>query len=324
MNRSSPLLALALLAAALLADPQAAQSEQAPALVSLNRHIVVHDDIVHLGDIFSGLDEQADRAVGRAPTPGTSVRLDARWLAALARTYDIPWQPQSRLDTADVERASYQLEREELTALLEDALAARGEYAPVELRFEQPAGPLILPLVEGAEAEIIGLSQDPRGSRFSATLVYPNRGTPLARVEISGRIYSLVEVPVPSRRLSRDGVIATADILWEQVRADRLPEDAVMDMADVLGKTPRRSLRPGDPIRMSELADPIIVQRNSKVTLRLNTQALRLSTAGRAMEDGAAGATIRVMNTSSNTIVTGVVARDGSVEVSAASARAIN
>lgn len=327
MHKRFPILAAALLAAGLATlapAPAVAASDAVPGLVSLNRHVVVHDELVRLGDLFAGLDAGADTPIGRAPAAGTTVRLDARWLGALARTYDIGWQPLTRLDTADVERAAFRLEAEDLAELLQEAFYERGETQTLQLQFDEPAMPLVLPLAQGGRPGIVGLSREARGRRFSATLVYPDRGTPLARVTLTGRYFELIEVPVATRRLARDAVIMAQDLEWAELRADRLPDDAVTDPADLIGKTPRRNLRPGEAIRAGEVTEPLLVSRNSLVTLRLNTPLLQLSATGRALEDGAQGALIRVVNTSSNTTVQGVVAHDGSVQVLPDAARAFN
>jgi len=319
------LLAAGLVASGLLsAAPALASDSDVPGLVSLNRHVVVQDDLVRLGDLFAGLDAGADTPIGRAPAAGTTVRLDARWLGALARTYDIDWQPLTRLDTTDVERASIRFESEDLEELLREAFYERGETASLQLQLDEPAMPLILPLAQGAQPGIVGLSREARGRRFTATLVYPDRGTPLARVTLSDRFFEMIDVPVATRRLPRDTVISSQDLEWVEFRADRLPDDAVTDPADLIGKAPRRNLRPGDAIRTGDVTDPVLVSKNSLVTLRLDTPLLRLSATGRALEDGAEGALIRVVNTTSNTTVQGVVARDGSVAVLADGGRAFN
>lgn len=319
------LLAGTLLASAAWPAPAAAEvpGAEVPGLVSLKRHVVVQQDLVTLGDLFTGLEQGADTPIGRAPAPGTSVRVDPRWLGALAQTYGIDWRPGSRLDTAEVERAALRLEAEELIELLQEAFLDRGESEMLELVLDEPAMPLVLPLASGARPGIVGLSRDPRGRRFTASLVYPDQGAPLARVTVSGRVFEMVEVPVAQQRLARDQVILAGDLTWTRVRADRLPHDAVLDPAELLGKAPRRNLRAGEAIRSGEVAEPVLVQKNSLVTLRLTTPLLRLSAAGRALEDGHEGATIRVMNTTSNTIVLGVVASDGSIAVSLDAARAI-
>lgn len=324
MHKRFPILATALFAAGLAVTAAAEASEEVPGLVSLNRHVVVQEDLVRMGDLFAGLDAGADTPIGRAPAAGTSVRLDARWLGALARTYDIAWQPTSRLDTADVERAAFRLESEDLIELLREAFYERGETADLQLQIDEPASSLALPLAPGARPGIVGLSRESRGGRFSATLVYPDQGTPLVRIAVSGRSYELIEVPVAIHRLSRDTVIGPRDLEWVQVRADRLPDDAVTDPADLVGKAPRRNLRAGEAIRAGEVTDPVLVEKNSLVTMRLDTPLLRLSATGRALEDGAEGALIRVVNTSSNTTVQGVVARDGSVDVLPDNGRAFN
>ena len=59
---------------------------------------------------------------------------------------------------------------------------------------------------------------------------------------------------------------------------------------------------------------PIMVAKNSLVTVRLQNERMQLTVQGRALEDGAEGDVVRVMNTSSNTVVSAVVVDSGVVE----------
>lgn len=86
-----------------------------------------------------------------------------------------------------------------------------------------------------------------------------------------------------------------------------LPEEAI-------GLEARATLYRGRPIRAEQLGAPIIVERNSFVTLEFRRGALLLSTEARALDNGGVGDRIRVMNLDSRRTVFGVVTAPGVVE----------
>ena len=74
-------------------------------------------------------------------------------------------------------------------------------------------------------------------------------------------------------------------------------------------------MRAQNLVRTTDLQTPVVVGKNSLVTIRLETNRMQLSVQGRALEDGAAGDVVRVMNTKSNSVVNAVVVDTGSVVV---------
>src|SRR3546814_18870720 len=83
----------------------------------------------------------------------------------------------------------------------------------------------------------------------------------------------------------------------------------------LIGMTPRRPIRAQQVIRSTELQTPVMVAKNSLVVIRLNTDRMQLTVQGRALEDGAAGDVVRVMNTQSNAAISAVVVDSGAVAV---------
>ncbi|MCH7794290.1 MAG: flagella basal body P-ring formation protein FlgA, partial [Proteobacteria bacterium] len=98
----------------LLVVSSAAAGSQPQGLVLLRTRVVVEGPVLHLGDLFEGLGEKDAIPVARAPAPGKRVPVDARWLAAVAQAYGVPWRPSSRLDGAVIERASVVIETRQL------------------------------------------------------------------------------------------------------------------------------------------------------------------------------------------------------------------
>ncbi len=122
---------------------------------------------------------------------------------------------------------------------------------------------------------------------------------------------ALADSMVATRTIRAQSVIAQEDIAM--VAADipgalAAPEQAV-------GMEARVTLYAGRPVRKTDVGAPALVKRNQMVSLIFQTSGLTIHTEGRALERGASGDLIHVMNLSSHLTVQGLVAPDGSVSV---------
>ena len=321
----APLLFAAPAAAAGEADAPRLATYSAPEVpVTLNATVLVEAPVVRLGDLFHGLSDLAATPVARSPAPGARVTLDARWLYNVARTYGVPWKPQSALDAVVVERTSQLIDRPRIEAYLRDVLAEQGVLGDVELFFDTADVSMNLPSDAEASLRLARWSYDPANGRFLAQLVAPAEGAATARLTVNGRAVNMIEVPVPARRLGKGEVISDADIAWLRLRADRLGRNVVSDASALIGQSPRRTLREGQPIRANDLRQPVVIAKNSLVTIRLETDRMVLTAQGRALQDGAQDQVIRVMNTHSNVVVSAVVEQSGLVAVSRTNPPAMN
>ena len=319
-------LGLALAAPARAGSALEAASMAAPvaAPVVLKSTVLLDDAVLRLGDLFDGLGANAGTAVARAPAPGRSVELNARWLSALAQGYGIPWRPDSGLARVVVSRASRTIDATRIEDALRAALATRGADGNLTILLDNPAQRLHLPTEAAPGLAVAGLAYDPASGRFRAHLVAPAEGPPVVRSTVTGQAVRMIRVPVLARQIAPGAVIGRGDLDWLDLRADRLPGNILVDPSGLLGKSPRRAIRPGKPVRTSDLREPVLVPRNSLVVLRLELNRMVLTVQGRALEDGAAGDVIRIRNTKSNTVVSGVVAETGTVRVQPAMLSAVN
>jgi flagella basal body P-ring formation protein FlgA len=307
------LVALALLAGfpALTAQPVDANGEP----VLLNTTVSVDADVVTLGDLFSGLDERADTPIARAPEPGRQARLSAQWLSRVATAYRIDWRARSRAEEATVKRSSQRLDSGVLTTVLAEAVRERTRSSRHSIVLDNPNLSMVLPTTVPGTAIVAGLSYDPSNGRFSANLVAPDRDSPLASLTVTGRAVEMLEIPVPARRLGRGDIIRERDIEWVTLPGNQVNRNHVIDLDRIVGQSVRRSVRVGDPFRATDLETPVVVEKNSLVMIRLKTPRLSLTAQGRALDDGAQGELIRVVNTNSRTTVSAVVVAEGVVRV---------
>ncbi|WP_193371060.1 flagellar basal body P-ring formation chaperone FlgA [Pelagibius marinus] len=324
MRKTTASLALlALLAAALLLPlPQARAETAAPDsagqdLLTLRAGSVIEDDVVRLRDLFDGIADPAvaETPVAKAPQPGASIDVGARWLAAVAKAHGLPWQPRSRYERINLRRDSHDIAGEEIEEALRTALADQGLDGEVRLSFDQPGLRLRLPSTAERSLRVTRLTLDPSSGRFLAHVVAPAAGEPKATLSVTGRALEMTEVPVLTRRVNPGEVIRARDIEWMSVQANRLTRTTVVDVASMIGMSPRRPIRAQDLVRSTDLQSPVMVTKNTLVTIRLQTSRMQLTVQGRALEDGAEGDVVRVMNTKSNTVVNAVVVGGGSVIV---------
>lgn len=132
-------------------------------------------------------------------------------------------------------------------------------------------------------------------------------------------LIALLATALPARA---DTVYATRTLRPEEVLA---PGDVVLRggvvpgtyaaLDEVLGQEARVALYAGRPIRRGDVRPPALVQRNMLVELVFDSGGLEILTEGRALDRGAAGDVIAVMNAGSRTRVFGVVRPDGRVQV---------
>ena len=283
--------------------------------VLLKEKVVIEGSVVRLGDLSDGLGANGATPVARAPAPGTRVAVNARWLSAVARAYGVGWRPGSRLDGTVIERASIVIETQRIEAATIDALRQRGVDGRLLLVLDNPVTRIHLPTDAEPSLLVAGLNHNPETGRFTGHLVAPAEGSPLVRITISGRAIEMIEVPVLRRRMLPGEVIRERDIAWQDARSDRISRNVVLDPVNLVGKSPRRPIRAEKPVLGSELRQPVLVPRNSLVTIRLQTARMVLTARGRALEPGAKGDVIRVVNTNSNQIISASVTASGTVEV---------
>lgn len=133
----------------------------------------------------------------------------------------------------------------------------------------------------------------------------------------------MVEVYVPARTLSTGEMIAEADLQILSVPARDLSSNAVVDLKSLVGMEVKRTLKEGTIIRKNAIAAPILVYKKELVTLTVETNQMRLTAQGQAMDDGAMGDVIRVMNLNSKKVISAVVSGKQSATVVVASEGAV-
>ncbi|MGE0254106.1 MAG: flagellar basal body P-ring formation chaperone FlgA [Alphaproteobacteria bacterium] len=278
-----------------------------PTQLVLRPAVMIDGDVVRLADLFdgdvgaTGLDP--DMPVAYAPPPGRRAILDAEWLGRLAYRLRLPWRPATRMDRAVVERSSTAVGAGEIESALRAELDRRGEGRDRELQIGNRTLVVNIPADKPGTVEVTDLRLDPDGERFTAIIAVPAGDPQAVRQSVQGRLFSVVEVPVPVVALRPGETVAAKDIAWARVRADWVRNNTVAEMADLVGMEVRRPLRAGAPVRREDVRAPVMVARGATVTMLYRTANMTLSVVGRALSAGGQDEVIQVANVQTNTVV---------------------
>ena len=124
-----------------------------------------------------------------------------------------------------------------------------------------------------------------------------------------------VSVPVvmPKSLIARDTVITADDLQLKKFNISNQREGLMTNMDEAIGLTSKRALQPGKPITRSELVQPVLVKRDQPVMIVSHTAGITASMPGVALKNGRKGDVIKIRNSSSQRIISGMVDDTGVV-----------
>ena len=117
------------------------------------------------------------------------------------------------------------------------------------------------------------------------------------------------ETVIAQRNLPPRTVVTSDDVSISDIENSR----AYSTIDSVVGKETKIAIYAGQPLLYNNTVNPIIVQRNAVVKIIYREGPLTIQADGRALGNGAAGDTIRVMNLSSRSIISGIADESGTI-----------
>ena len=226
--------------------------------------------------------------------------LNARTLLRIAVAMDLPWRPSTNGDYVVLTRAGMVIEQDTVKDAVSEQLAAQGITGKYALGFTSSFPQVVLPADMAQQVEVSSLVAKPEKNIFEATIAAPSQANPVQTFRIIGTMHRLIEVPVLSETLDRGMIIGARDIQMIEMREDSLKNGMVVSAQSLIGMTPRRMIVSGQPVDLSSVEPPRSVERGDLVTMVFQDGPLTLTAQAKAMENGATGDVIRVVNVSSN------------------------
>lgn len=122
-------------------------------------------------------------------------------------------------------------------------------------------------------------------------------------------------VVVPKRVIPSGTTIRSEDLHVREVPLNDGLERYALSLDVLVGRIARRTLLADRPVPSRMLERPAAVKRSSTVIVQVISGPMRVTMEGEALEDGAVGDVVKVLNPSSNRALTGRVVDSGLVEV---------
>src|SRR5262245_11958428 len=318
--------------AASAAMPAAAQVTgalpPASATPALKRQVTVMSDIVRIGDVIDNDGDSARVPIFRAPDLGQTGSVSAARVVEAVRPHGFAIVETYGVSEVAVTRASRVFTVKDLEQRIAQALAGQsglGEASNLTVTIERDARQVQID--PSAELQPARAYYDPRWNRFDVTFEVTGGavgiGTRRAPLRFVGTIVETADAVVLARPLGRNDVVKASDVTIERRPKAEVRNGVATALKDVVGLATRRPLQPGEVIRTADLAKPDLIQRNDMVTLVYEAPGLVLTLRGKAIDSGAHGDTVSVLNTQSKRTVQGTVTGPGQVTIAAPTPRAV-
>jgi len=285
----------------------------------LQKQLTVTDAVVRLSDIFTDTGASGEAIVMEAPAPGKKKALSSYDLVKLAKKHKLEWERPAYLKRIYVRREGVDFALADMSDAILQQARLQDLDGEVEIRVFGRSTGLKLPF--GYTTDDVTLSEfqlSEQRNRFSAILHIPTGTTESLEQRISGTIEEVRLVPMFTHVIAPGDVITEDDLTWKKYPIRRILRSAVVSSTQLVGQTVKRALPAGKLIRENDIAMPVLVAKGSIVLMTYKSGKLLLTMQGRALENGGAGETIRLMNQKSKKTVFATVVGDDHVEVAAA------
>lgn len=305
----------------MLSGPALAQITGAipPSTPALKRDVTVSGEIVRIGDLIEHAGVKGRVPIFRAPDLGQTGVVAATRVVEAVRAHGYTIVETRGVREVAVTRASRVITVKDIEERLAAAIAAQpgvGAAQDLTVTIERDARALQLEPNATAELQATRVYYEPRSGRFDVT--FELAGSALARrlpLRYVGTAIETVEAVIAARSFARNEVVKASDLVIERRPKAEIRGDIVRSVGDAAGLAVRRALRAGEPLRTVDLMKPDIVLRNEAVTLIYEAPGLMLTMRGKALESGAQGDVVNVLNIHSKRTVQGTVSGPSQVTI---------
>lgn len=277
-------------------------SAHAEAAATLRTMTTLHASVVRLSDLFDEAGANADRVLGPGPGAGGRIVVEAAQLGAIARQFGVDWRPASSADRAVLDRPGRPMRREDVLRAVKTALMAAGASADCDIELAGFTPPLV-PFEADPQPVVADLDYDVDAGRFSAMVSVTGESMEPLHLRVTGRADDTVELPVATARLLAGNVLRADDVHMARVHTAMIRGEMVRRPDDAIGMQVKRQIAAGQPLALTELTRPSMVQKGAIVLMMLDSPGITLTAQGQAMEPGALNERIRVLNPASHAVV---------------------
>jgi flagella basal body P-ring formation protein FlgA len=294
---------------------------EAPAL---KRSVVVTGDLVRIGDLIDNAGSFAAIPVFRSPDVGTTGAVPVRKVVEAARAHNLFGVETGEVIEVEVTRAGRVIARKEIEARIARLFTGTnglGNATDLSVSFDRVPANINADLAPDAELRAMRASYDARTGHFDVVFDVPVGASRRSLLRYTGSLVETADAVVPNRAIGRGEIVRAADLVVERRPRVEVTADVPASIAEVVGRAVRQTLRPGQPVHRVDLVKPEMVKRDDTVTVIYQMPGMTLTSRGKALEAGAEGDIISVLNPQSKRTIQGVVSGPGRVDISPPASR---
>lgn len=280
----------------------------------LRNDIAVASAIVTVGDMFNNAGINAERALFRAPAPGTIGAVSIEAIRTAAARIGLNEFENPGISRVRVERDSVAVDHHLLQDIISDDLLARGIISgdvSARLIFNTNFDATYAASGDNP-VKLTDLRYRPGSDSFSARFMLNGIEQPL---DVAGRIDLMIDAPHLIQSVGRGAVLTHGDIEMRPIQLRFAQSDGIASIDDLVGMEMRRPARGGMLVKPSDVAEPQIIKRSEMVTLYYENGPLRLTVKGQALNAAAKGENVSVINLVSKKVVHGIALDLGTVQM---------
>jgi flagella basal body P-ring formation protein FlgA len=288
------------------------------AVPTLKRGTTVTSDIVRLGDLIDNADGFAAIPVFRSPDIGTTGAVAARRVIEAARAKNLFGVESGDVLEVEVTRAGRVIGRKDIEARITRLFAGTnglGEAADLKVSFDREPVTFSADLASDADLKAMRAALGPRGGRFDVVFEVPLGAQRRTLMRYTGTVIETADAIVPVRTIARGEIVRAQDLTVERRPKAEVTGDVIGTNVEAVGRAAGQALRPGLPVRRTDLVKPDLIRRDDSVTLVYEAPGIMLTTRGKAIESGGEGDVVKVLNAQTNRILQGVVTGPGRVDI---------
>jgi len=313
MNIRSSLMSLALITSMTSLGAATASAAE------LHASATITSDVVTLGDLFDNAGDASNVIIAQAPAPGDTSEISVSRISLAARRNGLAWYNTTGLSHVSVTRNGLAVPDTEVSNAISAAIIDKSpsflSNTTLQVDFANGNAGIEVGEKDAQTVTVEKIAFNPRNGAFEALLRAPanDPSAPLHRV--SGRAYPVAEIPVLTHNVAPGEIVRAGDVQWVRLPSTRVSTNIITTEAGLVGMSPRYPVRSGEPIRTSDLQQPIVVAKGAMVDMNYVSGTLTLIARGRAVTSGAIGDTIDIINPRSNRTVQGVIEGPNTVRI---------
>lgn len=301
------------------------------AFTSLNAHsgnvpilksrTVVSKDIVTIGDLFHHAGEFASIPVFQSPDPGVVGTVGTQSVLDAVRKHGIAKVDSQGLAEIIVLRADNVITKADIENTIIEAFHQKfdvGTIGDLEISYDQPVQDLPTQVFD-AELRVEDARYQRMNGKFSVKMVYKaSENEAEQSITYTGAMLEMVDAPILISAKRRGEILQPSDLSFERHPVNKVGKLALTHIEDLTGMELRRSMRVGSMITERDIKRPTLVSRNDIVSVIYSHNGLTLTTRGRALDSGAKGDMVTILNGQSKSTLQAMVRDRGQVLVTSA------